>query len=102
MKNEELYRVRSNLNKPFKIMSLTVDELVIVVSSILTFFFCNELITKGLIVAGGMGLLWLVRMAKKDRGPKVLLVYLYWLLPSSVTQFFMCRVPASHKRIWTS
>jgi len=98
--NEELYKVRSNLNNPTRILSLTIDELLIIASGVMIFFFCDTFVAKGVVIAIGSSLVSLLRYAKKGRGPKVLLVYCYWLLPSKITQFFMSKMPASHKRIW--
>ncbi len=100
MRDEALYQVRHHLSSPFRILSLTIDELVVIISALATFFFIDGIVAKGLLVAGSIGLVSVLRFIKRGRGPKMIVVYLYWYLPSFITQFFMSKMPASYKRIW--
>jgi conjugal transfer pilus assembly protein TraL len=100
MRDEALYQVRHHLSSPFRILSLTIDELVVIIFALVTFFFLDGFVAKGLLVVVGSALVSILRFIKKGRGPKMLVVYLYWYLPSFITQFFMSKMPASYKRIW--
>lgn len=100
MRDEELYQVRHHLSSPFRILSLTIDELVIIGLTAVTFFFLDALIAKGILIVIGGALVSALRFIKKGRGTKMLVVYMYWYLPSFITQFFMSKMPASYKRIW--
>ena len=100
MRDEALYQVRHHLSSPFRVLSLTIDELVVIGAAAVIFFFLDGFLSKGLLVIGSGSLVSGLRFIKKGRGPKMLVVYLYWYLPSFITQFFMSKMPASYKRIW--
>jgi conjugal transfer pilus assembly protein TraL len=100
MRDEALYQVRHHLSSPFRLFSLTIDELVVILIALVTFFFIDSILAKGILVVASIGLVSILRFIKKGRGPKMLVVYLYWYLPSFITQFFMSKMPASYKRIW--
>lgn len=100
MRDEALYQVRHHLSSSFRILSLTIDELVVVGIAATTFFFLDGFLAKGLLLVISFSLVSGLRYIKKGRGPKMLVVYMYWYLPSIITQFFMSKMPASYKRIW--
>lgn len=100
MMDQELYKVRHHLNMPTTILSITIDELFVIALSLILFFFLDEIISKAILIVIGGTVVGLLRYIKKGRGPKMLVVYAYWCLPSFITKFFMPKTSASYKRIW--
>lgn len=98
--DQNLYKVRHHLNMPTKILSITIDELLIIIITLVMFFFLDEIFPKALLILLSGIIVGVLRYIKKGRGPKMLIVYAYWFLPSFVTKFFMVKAPASHKRVW--
>lgn len=91
------YRFLSHIDAPKRILTLTLDELVIAIIGFMLLVISNQ---KILVSVLSFGLLAGCRYLKKGAGPKALLVLAYWYLPKTVTQFFLPRLPASHYRVW--
>lgn len=91
------YRFLSHIDAPKRILTLTLDELVLATIGFMLLVISNQ---KILVSFLSFGLLAGCRHLKKGGGPKALLVLAYWYLPKAVTQFFLPRLPASHHRVW--
>lgn len=91
------YRFLSHIDAPKRILTLTLDELVIAITGFMLLVISNQKIFVSLL---SFSLLAGCRHMKKGNGPKALLVLAYWYLPKAITQFFLPRLPASHQRVW--
>ncbi len=100
--DEQRYKIRKHLSRPIKIFSLTIDEISVVVLGIILYAFAKSFIIQVISIIATLLLFHVARSIKKGRGPKIMVIYLYWLLPSCITQFFLTKLPASHKRVWKS
>lgn len=94
-----MYRFLTELDKPKRTLSLTMDELI--VASIGFFMLA---ITNHKLIVALLGLLFVagLRALKKGGSPRVLLVLAYWYLPHTVTRFFLPKLCASHLRVWVA
>jgi conjugal transfer pilus assembly protein TraL len=93
------YQFLNHIDAPKRILTLTMDELVIAVLSTLLLIISNQQI---LVAVLGFSLLSGLRYLKKGDGPKALLVLGYWYLPGALTQYFLPKLPASHHRVWVA
>lgn len=93
------YQFLSHIDAPKRILTLTLDELFIAILGFMLLILSNQKIIVSLFICGVFGG---VRALKKGESPKFLLVLVYWYLPSSLTQFFLPRLPASHHRVWVA
>ena len=91
------YRFLTELDRPKRILSLTLDELVVAVTSFLLLALCNQ---KVMVAVLGLAAIAALRSLKKGGSPRVLLVIAYWRLPHAVTRFFLPKLTASHLRVW--
>lgn len=93
------YRFLTELDRPKRILSLTLDELVVAVTSFLMLALCNQ---KVMVTVIGLSAIAVLRQLKKGGSPRVLLVIAYWRLPHAVTRFFLPKLTASHFRVWVA
>lgn len=99
MTDAVMYRFLTELDKPKRYLSLTVDELVIAITGFGLLALCNQKVVVALI---GLGLVSFLRHLKKGGSPRVLLVLIYWHFPNAFTRFFLPRLPPSHFRVWVA
>jgi conjugal transfer pilus assembly protein TraL len=99
MNDAVLYRFLTDLDKPKRYLSLTLDELVVAITCFGLLALCNQ---KMMVAVLGLGLVAALRQLKKGGSPRVLLVLAYWHLPNAVTTFFLPKLPASHLRVWVA
>ena len=99
MSENVMYRFLTELDKPKRYLSLTMDEFVVAGFGFLLLAITNQ---KILVVLLGLGIFSLLRYLKKGNGPRVLLVLAYWYLPNTVTQFFLPNLSAPHLRVWVA
>lgn len=97
MSNMTFYHFLNHLNEPKRILTLTLDELIMAVIGFMLLVMSNQ---KAVVSLLSFVLLAGLRYLKKGEGPKRLLVLAYWYLPKAVTQFFLPKLPASHHRVW--
>jgi conjugal transfer pilus assembly protein TraL len=93
------YRFLSHIDAPKRVLTLTVDELAIASIGFMLLIISNQKAMVSLLVFGFLSGL---RYLKKGEGPKALLVLIYWYLPSSLTQFFLPKLPLSHHRVYVA
>lgn len=94
-----MFRFLTELDRPKRYLSLTLDEMAVAVTFFGLLALCNQKVVVALM---GFGLLSVLRHLKKGGSPRVLLVLAYWLLPHALTQFFLPKLPASHCRVWVA
>ena len=99
MNDAVLYRFLTELDKPKRYLSLTMDELVVAAIGFLLLALCNQKVIVSIL---GLGLITALRYLKKGGSPRVLLVLTYWYFPHCVTRFFLPKLPASHYRVWVA
>jgi conjugal transfer pilus assembly protein TraL len=97
MSNAFYYRLLIHLDAPKRVLSLTLDELVIAVMGFSMLALTNHKLLGALI---SLGLLSVLRCLKRGQNPMILLVLAYWYLPYAVTRFFLPRLPVSHHRLY--
>ncbi|RAP34938.1 type IV conjugative transfer system protein TraL [Legionella quinlivanii] len=93
------YQFLSHIDAPKRILTLTMDELVVAGMGFMLLIISNQ---KTLVALLGFSLLSGLRYLKKGEGPKALLVLAYWHLPSVITQFFLPKLPLSHHRVYVA
>ncbi|HFC9843810.1 TPA: type IV conjugative transfer system protein TraL [Legionella pneumophila] len=93
------YQFLNHIDAPKRVLTLTMDELVMTTLSFILLILSNQ---KVLVSMLGLGLLSGLRHLKKGEGPKALLVLAYWYLPSYITQFFLPKLPLSHHRVYVA
>lgn len=93
------YQFLNHIDAPKRILTLTIDELVVAGLGFMLLVLSNQ---KILVSLFGFGLLSGLRYLKKGEGPKALLVLAYWYLPSFITQFFLPQLPCSHHRVYVA
>ncbi|HGK7610885.1 TPA: type IV conjugative transfer system protein TraL [Legionella pneumophila] len=93
------YQFLNHIDAPKRVLTLTMDELVVTVLSFILLILSNQ---KVLVSMLGLGLLSGLRHLKKGEGPKALLVLAYWYLPSFITRFFLPKLPLSHHRVYVT
>ncbi|HAT2150926.1 TPA: type IV conjugative transfer system protein TraL [Legionella pneumophila] len=93
------YQFLSHIDAPKRILTLTLDELVVAGLGFMLLIISNQ---KFLVSLFGLGLLSSLRYLKKGDGPKSLLVLVYWHFPSGLTQFFLPQLPLSHHRVYVA
>ena len=93
------YQFLNHQNAPKRVLSLTLDELVVAVIGFGMLAVSSQKIAVALL---SLSLLSALRYLKKGAGPKALLVLAYWYLPSQFTQFFLPKLPHSHQRVWVA
>ena len=91
------YRIIAHLDNPKRFMSFSLDELVVLVFGIMLLVTSNHKLMVGCF---SFMLISLLRYLKHGQGPRFLLVQLYWLMPSYVSQGMVAKVPKSHFRKW--
>ena len=91
------YRLVSHLDEPKRILTLTMDELAVVGLSLMLLVVSNH---KLIVITLGLLLFAVLRGLKQGRGPRHLLVLIYWHLPFWVGQLFVSHLPPSHARVW--
>ena len=97
MNHPTLYRMVSHLDEPRRYVSLTLDELLVVLLGLMLLVASNHKLLVGGLCFGLCGIL---KVLKRGHGPRYLLVLLYWHMPSSVTQLIVSYLPASCRRVW--
>lgn len=97
MNHPTLYRMVSHLDEPRRYVSLTIDELLVVLLGLMLLVASNHKLLVGGLCFGLCGML---KVLKRGHGPRYLLVLLYWHMPSSVTQLIVSYLPASCRRVW--
>jgi conjugal transfer pilus assembly protein TraL len=93
------YRFLNHIDAPKRVLTLTVDELLVAGLGFMLLVVSNQKILVSLL---GLGLLSGLRYLKKGQGPKALLVLTYWHLPHFITQFFLPQLPSSHHRLYVA
>ncbi|KTD15563.1 Type IV conjugative transfer system protein TraL, proteobacteria [Legionella gratiana] len=93
------YQFLNHIDAPKRVLTLTIDELVVVGLNLMLLIISNQ---KALVSLLGLSLFSGLRYLKKGAGPKVLLVLVYWYLPSVFTQFFLPKLPLSHHRVYVA
>lgn len=93
------YQFLNHIDAPKRILTLTLDELVVAGLGFMLLVLSNQKIGVSLL---GLGLLSGLRYLKKGEGPKALLVLAYWYLPHFITQFFLPQLPYSHHRVYVA
>jgi conjugal transfer pilus assembly protein TraL len=93
------YYFLNHIDAPKRYLTLTLDELVVTGMLLVLFTFLSQRI---LVAIVGFSLVSGLRVLKRGQGPKALLILAYWYLPSSFTQFFLPKLPASHYRVWVA
>ncbi|SEG42122.1 conjugal transfer pilus assembly protein TraL [Legionella quinlivanii DSM 21216] len=93
------YQFLSHIDAPKRILTLTMDELVVAGMGFMLLIISNQ---KALVALFGFSLLSGLRYLKKGEGPKALLVLAYWYLPSVITQYFLPKLPLSHHRVYVA
>lgn len=91
------YQFLHHMNAPRRVLTLTLDELVVAVLGFVLLIVSSQ---KVLVSLFGFGLLSGLRFLKKGQGARALLVLAYWYLPSTFTLFFLPQLPLSHHRIY--
>lgn len=94
-----IYQFLNHIDAPKRILTLTMDELVVVITSLVLLILSNQKIVVSLL---SVGLFTVLRYLKKGEGPKGLLILAYWYLPSGFTQFFLPQLPSSHHRVYVA
>jgi conjugal transfer pilus assembly protein TraL len=97
MSNRTTYQLFTQLDAPKRFLSLTVDELAVAIIGFSMLSLTNYKVLSALF---GLGLIFVLRLLKRGKGPNALLVLAYWHLPHVITRFFLPRLPASHHRIY--
>jgi conjugal transfer pilus assembly protein TraL len=93
------YQFLSHIDSPKRILTLTLDELIVASLGFILLILSNQKIP---VVLFGLGLLSGLRFLKKGQGPKALLVLAYWYFPSALMQFFLPKLPCSHHRVYVA
>ncbi len=99
MNEDAKYQILSHLDEPTRYYGFTLDDLALWTAVILLVVISPNKITMtliGLCLKKGLGYL------KKGNPPSYLLLLAYWYLPSSITQYYIKNLPASHKRFWVA
>ena len=99
MSTDYRYQFLSHLDAPKRYLTLTIDELLVAVTSLILLTASDQKIMVSVV---SFGLVSCLRAGKKGAGPKALLVLAYWYLPHSLTRFFLPQLPASHHRVWVA
>ena len=97
MSSLALYRLVGHLDEPKRILTLTLDELVVAALSMMLPVVSSHKLLVGLL---GLLLYAVLRGLKQGHGPRFLLVLAYWHLPYGVSQLFVPNLPPSHARVW--
>lgn len=92
-----MYRVFSHLDNPRRILSLTIDELVVALIGVMLLVASNHKLLVGVFT---FLLFSVLRRFKKGNGPRALLVQIYWYLPNPISQWLVTSLPASYLRVW--
>jgi conjugal transfer pilus assembly protein TraL len=92
-----MYRMVNHLDAPKRMLTLTTDEFLVVLLSLMLFVISNH---KVMVGALGFSFLAALKHTKKGRGPRFLLVLAYWNLPSFMTRWMLTHIPASYFRVW--
>ena len=88
--NEARYYLSKVLDEPFRIYTLTIDELLILLLPIVVIGFVLHCIMTGFSL--GIGGMWLLKRYKGEQGHYYLLHWLYWHLPPFIA--FQCTPPS--------
>lgn len=99
MTDAVMYRFLTELDKPKRYLSLTIDELVVAITGFSLLALCNQKVVVAIL---GLGFVSFLRHLKKGGSPRVLLVLIYWHFPHAVTRFFLPKLPPSHLRVWVA
>lgn len=94
-----VYRFFNHLDAPKRVFSLTMDELILVITGFALLVLSNQKLMVALL---SLLLLTGLRRLKKKPNPNVLLVLAYWYLPHGLTKYFLPKLPASYLRVWVA
>lgn len=97
MSDRNAHTIFSHLSHPKRFIGLTIDEAVIAVIGALFLALSTQ---KIIIILSFMSIVYGLRKIKKNRGPRFLIVLLYWRLPYAITRFVLPRLPDSATRFW--
>lgn len=97
--NTAAYQFLNHLDAPKRYFALTIDEVVLAATGLLTLVVANQSYMALLPVTLLMAVL---KRLKKGQSPRILLLLSWWYLPHVLTQFFVPKLPASHYRVWTA
>lgn len=97
MSGRNTHTVFSHLSQPRRFIGLTIDEAVIAVTGALFLALAAQ---KIIVILSFMSLVYGLKKIKKNRGPRFLMVLLYWRLPHAITRFVLPRLPDSAVRFW--
>lgn len=89
----------SHLNHPKRWIGLTVDEAVIAIIGALFLALSSQ---KTIVILSFMSMVYGLKKIKQNRGPRFLIVLLYWRLPHAITKFLLPRLPDSATRFWSN
>lgn len=92
-----MYQMMRFLDEPERLLGLTIDEACIAMLGLMLIVATSHKVLAGLFC---FGLYVLLNYFKKGAHPKILLVLMYWYLPSEVSMFFLRYLPPSYLRIW--
>lgn len=87
----------AHLSHPKRFIGLTIDEAVIAITGALFLALSAQ---KIIVILSFMSIVYGLKKIKKNRGPRFLLVLLYWRLPHAITRFVLPKLPDSAKRFW--
>jgi len=99
MQSPTLYTVLSHLDAPIRFLTLTIDELVVILIGLMMLVLSSH---KFMVGVFGCMLYMGLKYLKGGAGPRHLLVLAYWYFPYPVTQLFLPTLPASHLRAWVA
>lgn len=93
------YQFLRHIDAPKRVMTLTMDELVVAGIGMFLLVVSSQ---KILVALFSLGLFSVLKFIKRGEGPRQLLVLAYWYLPHEITKFFLPKLPASHLRLWVA
>ena len=91
------YRIYKNIDKESRIVGLTLDEFIPVMSVLILGFVMKVLL---LAMVASTVIVLLLRHVKKGRRGHFLLNLLYWYAPDFVVKHHFSVTPAAEKRFW--
>lgn len=97
MRDRNIHTISSHLSHPKRFIGLTVDEAVVAIIGALFLALSSQ---KTIVIMIFMSIVYGLRKMKKNRGPRFLIVLIYWHLPHAITRCVLPRLPDSALRFW--
>lgn len=94
---ESFYKVVSHLDEPKRYISLTIDELCIVVLGLMLLTTSNHKFLVGIL---SLVIYSFLKYLKKGHGPRFLLIQIYWHMPDMIAKLIVPKLPKSYYRLW--